>query len=148
MVTLKSNPDNPERYLRSKEANRSELLTIPVFYVYNNATVKNETHMVINYFFSLHFIQENISQNAIITHKTFNRKKKKQLLSTMHLHCEFINKNLQRTKIFCYAVSSYKCNSQFTWNHFVTGVLVINGHAIGLVDIYLIYYSCDFKNHP
>lgn len=66
----------------------------------------------------------------------------------MHLHCEFINKNLQRTKIFCYAVSSYKCNSQFTWNHFVTGVLVINDHAIGLVDIYLIYYSCDFKNHP
>lgn len=80
--------------------------------------------------------------------KHLTERKKKQLLSTMHLHCEFINKNLQRTKIFCYAVSSYKCNSQFTWNHFVTGVLVINGYAIGLVDIYLIYYSCDFKNHP
>lgn len=64
----------------------------------------------------------------------------------MHLHCQFISNNSQRTKSFCFSVSSYsKCNSQFTWNHFITGVLVINDHAIGFVDIYLIHYSCDSK---
>lgn len=57
----------------------------------------------------------------------------------MHLNCEFIKENSQRTKCFCYSVSSYKCNNQFTWNHFETGVLVINDHAIGFVDIYILF---------
>lgn len=60
----------------------------------------------------------------------------------MHLNCEFIlKKKSQITKSFCYSVISYKCNNQFTWNHFVTGVLVINDHAIGFVDIYIFYIS-------